>query len=51
MSNSKWLKEYTDEETRKVAFTPTSEEIIKEIAGKIEGEFIKVRKPQKRVAK
>jgi len=45
------LKEFHDEETRKIAFGPTSDEIIKELAKNTEGEFLQVRKPQKREIK
>lgn len=41
------LKEFHDEETRKIAFGKTSTEIIQDLAKNTDGEFLQVRKPQK----
>ena len=45
------LKEFHDDEIRRIAFGKTPNEIIEELAKNTEGEFLQVRKPQKREIK
>lgn len=47
----KELQNRMDEEWREFVLGPTNDEIIKELAKNTEGEYLQVRKPQKREIK
>ena len=49
MNKLPMLKKFHEQETRKFVLSKSNAEIIEELAKNTEGEFLQVRKPQKRI--